>query len=521
MRIINTAEFTSESDLSRLSDNDRESMYNGLDCCVTYELLEILLEELDEVSAKTYQLSLDLRAPILEMSMRGIRVDLAKRDAVLVDFQYQHKFVAAHLERIFIEVFGTAYNYRSVRDMKELFYDVLGCKPIRKRNANGQFVPTVNRDAIEKLAINYWAAPLCSHIIALRELDKKIAFLKTGIDPDGRMRTSFNIAGTNSGRLASSMSEFGTGTNMQNIDRSLRSIFIPDPGKKFINIDLEQGDSRNMGAVMWQVFYASHGPAFAGSYLDACESGDLHTAVARMTWTNLAWPDDDDLAAAKIVAEQIYYRLDSYRQTAKKLGHGTNYKGTPRTMALHTKMPVSIISAFQISYFRAFPVIPEYHKWIEQQVKDYACLTTLFGRRRYFFGRANDPKTINEAVAYPSQSMTADEVNIATIRLWRDERIELLCQVHDSLLMQVETALADDIVPELLTAARAPLLLAGDREFVVPNDAKVGWNWGDYNKKDPDENPNGLMSWSASGDSRAAPVRKKLSIVGNHGRTKV
>jgi len=72
------------------------------------------------------------------------------------------------------------------------------------------------------------ARPIVGHIKAMRDLGKKVSVLKTEIDPDGRIRTSYNIGGTTTGRLSSSFSEFGTGTNLQNIEESLRSVFIAD-----------------------------------------------------------------------------------------------------------------------------------------------------------------------------------------------------------------------------------------------------------------------------------------------------
>lgn len=512
MRIINTADYPSEESLGKLSPNDREAMYNGLDCCVTLEILHVLLAELDDTSRATYQRSLDLRGPILEMSMRGIRIDLARRDRVLLEKQTLHAHVLANFNRICIDGIGEAFNYSSTHALKHLFYTTLGLKPIKKRNANGLYVPTVNREALEALQLHFWATPLCLHIITLRELDKQIQFLKTGLDADGRIRSTFNIAGTNTGRLASSMSEFGTGTNLQNVDRLLRTIFIPDPGMKFINIDLEQGDSRNMGAMMWDIFLESHGAEFAGSYLDACESSDLHTRVSQMTWPHLGWTDD--AKANRKIADILFYRQDSYRQTSKKLGHGTNYMGQPPTMAKNTKMPVRVIEEFQSGYFSAFPCIPAYHAWIKQQIKDYGSLTTLHSRRRFFFGRHDDKKVINEAVAYPSQSMTADAVNKAMISIWRaDIPAQLLCQVHDSLLFQVPAEQCDDLVPKILAIGReaATLHLRGGRSFFVPNEAKVGWNWGDFDKSNPDENPNGLITWKGS-DPRAEPAPKTFSL---------
>ena len=524
MKILNTADYITKADLQSLSQLEREAMYNGLDCCVTLELIHKLEEQLDDTTSAIYQRSLDLRAPIMEMSMRGIRVDGGKRKAVTRQLVAKRDFVASRFNRLCQEVFGKELPYRSNPSMMELFYNHLGLKPIRKRNAQGEWKPTINRDAVERLQVNFWAQPFCSHLLFLRDINKKIEFLMKGIDDDGRMRAQFNIAGTKTGRLASAESELGTGSNQQNIDRSLRSIFIPDDGKKFINIDLEQGDSRNLGATMWHLFYDQHGADFAGSYLDACESGDLHTRVAWMTWPNLDWPEDQDPDKMKAVAEQLFYRQDSYRQIAKKLGHGSNYRGQPRTMALHTKTPVPIITSFQQSYFSAFPCIPEYHEWIENEIKEYSFLTSLHGRRRYFFGRHNDPTTLNEAVAQNPQSMTADAVNIAMIKLWIESRVhehplfrhvDILCQVHDSLLLQAPTEMVDDIVEPLLELCKAPLQLAGGREFVVPNEAKVGFNWGDKPKKiekPEDRNDLGLIPW-APGDDRT-PVKRQLTLRG-------
>lgn len=525
MKILNTADYITESDLDRLSHNEREWMYNGLDCCVTLEILNQLLAQIDAPTALIYQRSLDLRAPILEMSMRGIRVDLAARDKVRRAFEEKHKFLSSRLAHLFREAFDLDINYRSDTQLKHILYDILGLKPVRKRNANGLYVPTVNRDALEKLQYNFWAAPIISHVIALREIDKKLQFLRTGIDPDGRMRANFNIAGTNTGRLSSSESEFGTGTNQQNIDRSLRSIFIPDEGMKFINIDLEQGDSRNLGAFCWEVFVEKWGAQYAGAYLDACESGDLHTTVSHMTWPNLNWPEEGaPLKEFKKVAEQHFYRQDSYRQTAKKLGHGTNYLGQPHTMAMHTKMPTPIIANFQHRYFEAFPCIPSFHQWVIQQIKDYAHITNLHGRRRFFFGRADDSQTHREAVAYSGQSMTADAVNKAMIQLWKAgikghqfaSKMQLLCQVHDSLLMQVPEDMTEDAVPALLELGRAPLLLKQGREFCVPNEAKIGFNWADQivHNDGSIENELGLIKYNPNKIDSRKNEKRRLTITG-------
>jgi len=304
-RIINTAELTQYSQLDR---NTTDWVYNGLDACVTLEIRDKLLPQLTNVTGSTYNFSRALQGPILEMMMRGVLVHEGRRQEVLASYRMTIRRLADQLTRIVkegigfqpTETKGTSEWWRSPAQLKNLFYDVMKLPAVRKRNAKGVWAPTVDRDALEKLDGYFIAGPVTQHLLVLRELDKKRGFLETGIDPDGRIRTNFNIAGTNTGRLASSMSDFGTGTNLQNVDRELRSVFVADPGWKFANLDLEQGDARNVGAILWNLFVEKYGEQFAGAYLDACESGDLHTYVCRMSRRDLPWTGD--LAADRKVA---------------------------------------------------------------------------------------------------------------------------------------------------------------------------------------------------------------------------
>jgi DNA polymerase I len=484
----------------KLSQNENDWIYNGLDCCVTIEVRDALLPLLDNTTASTYQFSKELQAPILEMSMRGVRVDMAAYSKALREVRIKIDKISAQFEAICLDGIGTSVAWRSPHQVKKLFYEILNLKPLLKRSADGLYKPTVNREALEKMCDYYLGEPLAIRLLALRDLDKKRQFLETNLDKDNRIRTSYNIAGTNTGRLASSMTEFDTGGNLQNVDRELRYPFIPDPGYKFCNIDLRQGDARNVGAICWNLFYETCGAAFAGSYLDACESGDLHTVVSRMVWHELGWTDDPK--QNKKVAEQLAYRADSYRQLAKKLGHGTNYIGTPRTMAKHTKTSTSLITDFQSRYFGAFPCIKEWHKSVREALLGTGQITTLLGRRRSFFGRPDDAATIREATAYEPQSLTADQIDTALLRLHREQelyRIQLLLQVHDSILFQYPEDLEAEVVPWAMKRAQIEMGLAGGRKFVVPTDAKIGWNWGDvaYNKDGSiKDNQQGLMEFN-------------------------
>jgi DNA polymerase I-like protein with 3'-5' exonuclease and polymerase domains len=513
-RIINTADLL---ETSALDYNAREWVYNGLDCAVTLELRDAMLPLLDNVTASTYAFSRALQAPVLEMTMRGVLVDEQQRAAVLASYRDQIDLLDRQLTRLVAEGIGmdsvlTPFKdkqrwWRSWQQLQVLFYDIMKLPPVRKRNSKGVWAPTTDRDALEKLDGYFIAGPIVQHLLALRNLDKKRGFLETAVDADGRIRCNFNIGGTNTGRLASSMSDFGTGTNLQNVDRELRSVFVADPGWVFVNLDLEQGDARNVGAICWNAFVNQYGEAYAGAYLDACESGDLHTTNARLIWPELAWTGD--LAKDKAIAEVIFYRQDSYRQMSKKGGHGSNYYGTPRTMAQHLKVDTPVIDDFQRRYFKAYPVIgsykpkdndpgfklPNWHNRVRRQLADEHSLTTMLGRRRRFFGRSFEDSTLRDAIAYEPQSMTADEIDGGLIRVWGHHRVVPLVQVHDSVLFMVREEELDETVPWLLKEMRTRIILEKDREFAVPTEAKVGWNWGDF---DPKSNVDGLKKWKGS-----------------------
>lgn len=494
MRIIDSATFEPRN------ANERDWLYNGLDCCVTLEVLHKTIPLLDNTTRATYEFSKELQAPVLEMTMRGLLVDQRRRKQILEQCKNDIATVAHQLNRIIRDGIGVTTNWRSNPDLIHLFYTVLGFKPIKRRTPDGKYTVTVNREAIEKLAANLRAAPICDRLLLLRELDKRRQRLEAALDSDGRERTNFNIGGTNTGRLASAESDFGTGGNQQNVDRDLREIYVADPGMKFANIDLEQGDARNVGAICWDRFVESHGEAFAGSYISAAESSDLHIGVAKMVWPHLDWAD------ARKTADQLFYRNDSYRQISKKLGHATNFDGQPKTLSERARVEKKVVETFQKSYFNAFPCVKERINWVKQELQRSCTLTTLFGRRRIFFGHPTAGETQREAIAYEPQSMTAEEINIALLAVFRQRTrdIWLHLQVHDSLLLQYHEEEENEVIPWLLKTMRVPLTLARGREFCVPLDVKVGWNWGEVKKNDEGKviaNPSGLISWRG-GDSR-------------------
>lgn len=467
-----------------LSETEKLWIYNALDCCVTAEIQTVLTPQLDNQTRSVYEFEKSLQAPVMEMKLRGVLVDQDYRAEILKRFETDRNILEANLEEIVAQSFGLYdFNPNSPIQLQKLFYEILGLPPIQKRNSSGVFTPTVNRDALEQLDVHFYARPLVSHILALRDCSKKIGVLKTGIDSDGRIRTSYNIAGTRTGRFSSNLSDFGTGTNLQNIEDSLRRVFIADKGFKFAYIDLEQAESRAVGAIEWNLFKD-------GRYLDACESGDLHTSVCRLAWGG-ALPWTGGIREDKALAERPFYRQHSYRHMAKVLGHGTNYNGKPYTMSKHTKLDSKLIAEFQSRYFQAFPAHQRWHAWTASELARTGNLTTLTGRRRWFFGRRDDDATIREAIAYDPQGSVGDILNKGMLRVWRANICQLLLQIHDAILIQFPEEKESEVITEVLKLIQVPVELAHGRTLLIPSEAKVGWNWATRT----DSNPDGLTKW--------------------------
>lgn len=514
MKILNATQLD-RALLGTLTSDQASWVYNGLDCCVTLEVYDKLMLELEAAGPEvqyTYECAMAKQAPFLDMSLRGLLVDQRARKKTILALEKDLEELDKKFQRIMREVFGHQLNWSSPMQLKTLFYGELGFKEIKKRNTKGQYVATVGEDALLQLSENLLARPLCNFILAMRDIKKQIGFLQTPVDPDGRFRTHINIAGTNTGRSSSSASDFGSGTNLQNVDTKLRYPFIAGPKKILVNIDLEQADARNVGAIIHDLFYDSHGAEEAAKFLDACESGDLHTRVCSMAWTELPWTEDkkENRAIADLPSGHGF----SYRDMAKRLGHGTNYLGTPNTMAKHTKTAVPVIADFQRRYFAGFPLIKAWHEWVIQQVKEFGVITTPFGRVRHFFGRGDDPSTHRKAVAYAPQSMTGHEMDMGILNLWRHKpEVNLEIQVHDSILFEVPWLHHERHIEEALQLLRYEHQLKGGRTFCVPLEAMVGWNWGkverDKKTKQIISNPYGIEVWTGK-ELRQPPVGERL-----------
>ena len=449
--------------------------YNGLDACVTKEITEnsSYKKKLAEKNSQIiYNFERALQGPAMHMMLRGMRVDPAQRDFLLGQSVIEHNQVERWINRLSDAMWGQPLNPRSTDQVSKLFYGHMGLPIQYAKRPNGEKTPTVALEALEKLAEMYLeAVPMVKAISKLRDIGKQIQVLNSGIDPDMRLRCSFNVAATETGRWSSSKNAFGGGTNFQNLNQDMRMMLISDPGMKICTVDLSQAESFAVG-------YYSDDEA----YINACKSGDLHTSTCRLIWPKLPWTGD--IKKDKLVAEKPYYRHMSYRDAAKRGGHLTNYLGSAFQLGRSLRITNAAAEEFQANYFAAYPGISRWHHWIAQQLSSSATLTTIFGRRRQFLGRSTDKHTIREAIAYLPQSTVVEVANLALYRIWRKYdlgigRCNILGEVHDEDVLQYHEG--DHEFPFLVAEElKIPLRFPSGKVMTIPSDVKVGYVW---NKK--------------------------------------
>lgn len=200
--------------------------YNAIDVMRTFECATELRRIIAE-NGLTEQWEWERRKAdlALRMMLRGIAVDRPRRARIGFELLTAQNDIHATLEQIAPgdiarEVVKTSKApwYSSAKQTQFLFYDILGL-PVQKHKKSKN--PTVDDEALTTLRKK---APQFELIFKLLADERSIGvfnstFVAAPLDHDGRMRCSFNPAGTETFRWSSSANAFGGGTNLQNIPK--------------------------------------------------------------------------------------------------------------------------------------------------------------------------------------------------------------------------------------------------------------------------------------------------------------
>jgi len=152
--------------------------------------------------------------PVMLSMLRGVKIDTKYR----LDLSMQLTEAMISRQNFLNAVLDREFNPRSSPQMKKLFYKELGVKPVLHKHTRK---PTLAKDALGTLRKNADPIlhPVIDAIIEFRRAGTFNSVASVKLDTDQRLRCSYNIAGTETYRLASSEDAFGYGTNLQNISK--------------------------------------------------------------------------------------------------------------------------------------------------------------------------------------------------------------------------------------------------------------------------------------------------------------
>jgi DNA polymerase-1 len=456
--------------------------YNAMDSIATASARGPQIEELQlQHNLETYNRQRALVSPLLYMMERGIRVDVEgmKRE------QEKEQHELEQLQEKLNELAGYELNSNSPKQLIDYFYDKKGIKPYKKRSTTGAFVPTTDVDALKRLAKptstrkGYEEAQI---ILKMRGLQKRISTYLSikKLDHDGRMRSQYKPAGTDTGRLASGETIFGLGGNQQNIPHDILQFFLADDGYLLVSIDLSQIENRIVAYV-----------GNVAPMIKAFETGvDVHSLTTAMIFDKpIEQVSDEDGSCDLGDGSQ------SERYWGKKANHGLNYDLGYKNFALRYEITEKEANWIVEKYHQSYPGVRQnYHAMIQSQLKEDRTITNLFGRRRIFMGpivpdypnvsKGHCHNTFKEAYAHLPQSTTADKINEHGVNyIYYNQQwfapVELLTQIHDSVVFQIPLSLGWVRMAEIIRRVKDSLeqpLKWHDREFKVPADTSIGLN---------------------------------------------
>lgn len=195
--------------------------YCGKDSCVALEAWHVLHKELvHRDMMKTYEYTVGMMDQLLYMTLSGLKIDREELERTKLRIEQRIDEKMKELE----EVADYPFNPNSSPQCKAYFYDHKGLTPYR----NGAGGITTDDNAMSRIfrKTHMREAKLVQEIRALKKL--KGTYLDVQTDADDRLRCSWNARGTWTGRLSSSQTILGTGTNLQNLDPMFKAFIIAD-----------------------------------------------------------------------------------------------------------------------------------------------------------------------------------------------------------------------------------------------------------------------------------------------------
>ncbi|MGN0909620.1 MAG: DNA polymerase I [Succinivibrio sp.] len=426
----------------------RACQYSGEDAEVTlrlYNRMKPLLAARPALLKSFREIEMPLLHVLYKMEASGVLVDRA----VLAE---QNRTLSAEMVQMQKDVYtcaGEEFNISSPKQLGQILFEKLAIPYPKKRKAGASY--STAEDILDAIAPDYDIASL---VLRYRELSKLVSTytekLQTLIDPKThRIYTSFNQAGTVTGRLSSS------DPNLQNIParthegKLIRKAFIAPEGCTLVSADYSQIELRLIAHIAQDEGLIR---AFNAGY-------DIHRATA-----------------AEVLGKRIEDVTPEERSRAKATNFGLMYGMGAFGLRRQTRMGMQEAREYIDRYFSRYPRVRDYMEQTKKFAHEHGYVTTITGREIVIKNINSQSQMLMKggeraAINAPMQGSAADIIKLAMIAVQKwietlpEGAVRMTVQVHDELLFEVQDALLEEAkakIKELMEGVvqlRVPLLV--------------------------------------------------------------
>ncbi|MDA9065099.1 DNA polymerase I [Candidatus Pelagibacter sp.] len=440
---------------------DKAMEYAAEDADITYRLYKIFSKNLKlEKLTNIYEI---FEKPLIKilafMEIEGIKID--NKFLKVLSEKFEKKI--NKLEKEVFKISKKEFNIASPKQLGEIIYNDLKIA-VLKKTRKGSFA--TNAGVLEDLAFKGHEFPKL--ILDWRQVSKlKNTYsdaLPEHINPNTkRVHTSFLLAATTTGRLASS------DPNLQNIPiksddgKNIRKAFIAEKGFTLISADYNQIEMRILA--------------------DLAEVKELKKAFSNNE-------DIHSLTASQVFNVDIKKVDQDMRRKAKAINFGIIYGISQYGLAKQINVSNHEADEFLNAYFLKFPEIKIYMDNTIKFCRKSGYVNNIFGRRSHFNG-IND-KNFNvrnfqerAAINAPIQGSASEIMRLAMIRLnkkfesIKNNKSKILLQIHDELIFEVpvkEVKNITEIIKDEMTSVTESDLHTFSTPLTI--DVNTGDNWG-------------------------------------------
>jgi len=441
---------------------DKATEYAAEDADVTLRLYNHLKERLDkEQLRKIYEVFEKPMVQILsKLEFNGIKVNDLYLKKLSKNFEEKLK----KMEKEIYKIAGKEFNIASPKQLGEIIYNELKIAKLKKTKKGSL---ATNANVLEDLALTGHKFPKL--ILSWRQVSKLKNTYSDALQDHiskktKRVHTSFLLAATNTGRLASS------DPNLQNIPikseegREIRKAFIADKKNVLISADYNQIEMRILA--------------------DIADVKELKKAFKNNE-------DIHSLTASQVFNVPINMVNDDLRRKAKTINFGIIYGITQYGLAKQISVSNQEALDFINSYFKKFPEIKEYMNSTVNVCRKQGYVNNIFGRRIHLRGINDKNFSIRSfqeraAINAPIQGSAADIIRLAMIKINRliedDKKLKtkMLLQIHDELIFECLEK-DKEYVKKNIKAAMVSISSSEHHMFSIPLEVNVnsGYNWGE------------------------------------------